>query len=120
MNRSRVTLFLSATLLAASVAPIQAQTSAEQDELVRLNQIQVIGSHNSYNKGFAPSEAKYLQQRNPKAYHDLEYSHASLTSQLDGGVRQLEIDIYADPKGGRFAHPQIVALTKQAGLPADP
>ncbi|HEX5284348.1 MAG TPA: phosphatidylinositol-specific phospholipase C1-like protein [Bryocella sp.] len=104
------------------VAPASgsAQTSAAQDKLVHLNQIQVIGSHNSYNLGFAPSEEKYARKLNPKAYEGLEYRHASLTAQLDGGVRQLEIDIVQDPKGGRFAHPRIVELTKQAGLPPDP
>lgn len=95
------------------------QVSA-QDKAVRLNQIQVIGTHNSYNLGFAPSEAKWLQTRNPKAYLALEYKHPPLAQQLDGGVRQLEIDIVSDPKGGRFAHPLIVGLVKQEGLPADP
>src|SRR5215472_15539378 len=97
-----------------------AQTTAAQDKLVHLNQIQVIGSHNSYNLGFAPSEEKYARARNPKEYESLEYHHASLTAQLDGGVRQLEIDIVQDPEGGRFAHPKIVELTKEAGLPPDP
>ena len=118
---SVIRFVLSAALLTGmSAQSLTGQTSAEQDRLIRLNQIQVVGSHNSYNKGFAPSEAKFLQHRNPGAFHDLEYSHASLTNQLDGGVRQLEIDIFADPEGGRFAHPQIVALTRKAGLPADP
>ena len=93
---------------------------AQQDTQIRLNQIQVIGSHNSYNQGFAPSEEKWMRAANPKAYASLEYRHKSLTHQLDGGVRQLEIDIFADPQGGRFAHPKIVELTKAAGLPPDP
>lgn len=97
-----------------------AQTTVAQDKLVHLNQIQVIGSHNSYNLGFAPSEEKFARSRNPKSYEGLEYHHASLTAQLNGGVRQLEIDIVQDPKGGRFAHPKIVELTRQAGLPPDP
>lgn len=97
-----------------------AQTTATQDKVVHLNQIQVIGSHNSYNLGFAPSEEKYARSKNPKSYEGLEYHHASLTAQLNGGVRQLEIDIVQDPKGGRFAHPKIVELTKEAGLPPDP
>ncbi len=96
------------------------QTMPTQDKVVHLNQIQVIGSHNSYNLGFAPSEEKYARGRNAKSYEGLEYHHASLTAQLSGGVRQLEIDIVQDPKGGRFAHPKIVELTKEAGLPADP
>lgn len=114
---------VSAALMAVSFAAarlVSAQTTAKQDKLVHLNQIQVIGSHNSYNLGFAPSEEKFARTQNPKAYESLEYHHASLKAQLDGGVRQLEIDIVQDPKGGRFAHPKIVDLTKQAGLPADP
>jgi len=97
-----------------------AQSTAAQDQMVHLNQIQVIGSHNSYNLGFAPSEEKYARMKNPKGYEGLEYHHATLTKQLDGGVRQLEIDIAQDPEGGRFAHPRIVELTKEAGLPPDP
>ena len=96
-----------------------AQNQKAQDNVVRLNQIQVIGTHNSYNMGFAPSEAKYFSEHYAKAYHGLEYHHQTLTQQLDAGVRQLELDIVQDPQGGRFAHPKIVELTKQAGLPAD-
>jgi hypothetical protein len=32
----------------------------------------------------------------------------------------VEIDIFADPDGGRFAHPSIVRKVAAAGLPADP
>ena len=116
MNRTVMTL----ALLIVSASGAQTQTTATQDKVVHLNQIQVIGSHNSYNLGFAPSEEKYARSQNPKSYEGLEYHHQSLTTQLSGGVRQLEIDIVQDPKGGRFAHPKIVELTKQAGLPPDP
>jgi len=67
---------------------------------VRINQIQIIGTHNSYHSGFAPSAAKLWQQKNPKVFAGLDYRHPSLTSQLDAGVRQIEIDIFADTKGG--------------------
>ncbi|MGI4756440.1 MAG: phosphatidylinositol-specific phospholipase C1-like protein [Janthinobacterium lividum] len=96
------------------------QQSAAQDNTVRLNQIQVIGTHNSYNNGFAPSEAKWLQAKNPKAFDSLEYSHKPLPAQFDSGVRQIEIDIASDPQGGRYAHPRIVELVQEANLPADP
>jgi hypothetical protein len=106
--------------LAFSTAGILAgQTNSNQDTQIHLNQIQVIGSHNSYNLGFAPSEEKFAYSQNPREYEALEYRHATLTAQLNGGVRQLEIDIVQDPHGGRFSHPKIVALTKQAGLPPD-
>jgi hypothetical protein len=35
-------------------------------------------------------------------------------------VRQIEIDIFADTKGGLYAHPYGETLIAQAGLPADP
>ncbi len=98
----------------------QTTTTAEQDRIMRINQIQVIGSHNSYHAGFAPSERKYMEAKSPKGLRGLDYHHAPLADQLSGGVRQIEIDIFADSKGGRFAHPAIVRQVAAAGLPADP
>src|SRR5215470_13993869 len=93
---------------------------SQNDNAVKLNEIQVIGTHNSYHAGLAPNEHKWLEQKNPKAMRALDYHHASLTEQLNGGVRQIELDVYADSKGGRFSHPAIETFVKQAGLPADP
>jgi hypothetical protein len=93
---------------------------AQQDDNVRINEIQVIGTHNSYHAGFAPSEAKLWQQKNPRLFRGLDYRHPSLTTQLNSGVRQIELDIYADTKGGLYAHPAGPGLVAQAGLPADP
>ncbi len=87
---------------------------------VKLNQIQVIGTHNSYHAGIAPSEAKLLQQKNAQAFDALDYQHPPLTQQLDAGVRQIELDVFADSKGGRYAHPAGPQMTAAAGLPADP
>lgn len=92
----------------------------QDDAQIRINQIQVIGTHNSYHAGFAPSAAKFWQQKNPKVFAGLDYSHPSLTAQLDGGVRQIEIDIFADPKGGLYSHPYGEKLIAEAGLPPDP
>jgi hypothetical protein len=87
---------------------------------VRLNQIQVIGSHNSYHIGLAPSETAWLTKLNPKSAASLDYQHPSLDVQFDHGVRQVEIDIYADVQGGRFAHPANLKMVADLGLPADP
>jgi hypothetical protein len=119
--RSAIQICAGVVLLATvQVAAAQEPTQASQDKIVHLNQIQVIGSHNSYHAGFAPSEHKYLEMKNPKALRGLDYRHAPLADQLTGGVRQVEIDIFADPMGGRFAHPKIVQSVAAAGLPADP
>jgi hypothetical protein len=111
---------LSACLLASGLAVAQATTTAEQDKHVHLNEIQVIGSHNSYHAGFAPSERKFLETASPKALRSLDYHHAPLGDQLSGGVRQIEIDVFADAKGGRYAHLAIADKVAKAGLPADP
>ena len=87
---------------------------------IRLNQIQVIGSHNSYHAGLAPSETAWLQKLNPKSAAGLDYRHPRLDVQLSNGVRQVEIDIYGDVEGGRYAHPANLKMIADAGLPADP
>jgi Phosphoinositide phospholipase C, Ca2+-dependent len=109
------------TMLAIGHAAMaQHTTQATQDKVVHVNQLQVIGSHNSYHAGFAPSERKHLEMKNPKALRSLDYHHAPLADQLLGGVRQIEIDVFSDAQGGRFAHPAIVREVAAAGLPTDP
>lgn len=89
------------------------------DETVHLNQIQVIGTHNSYRRDISPTTLKWLTKLSPQAAIALDYHHDTLTSQLDHGVRQLEIDIYADSKGGRYAHPKGPEWERKAGLTPD-
>ena len=94
--------------------------SAACDNEVRLNQIQVIGSHNSYHAGLGPHEMEFLRTRNPKAADALSYSHPALETQLDDGVRQIELDIYADAKGGLYSHPAWPKMMADAGIARDP
>jgi hypothetical protein len=109
------------TILVFPLCAVAQQTSAaQQDQYLHINQIQVIGGHNSYHTGLAPSERKLIEQQNPKAMRALDYAHPPLADQLSSGVRQLEIDVYADSKGGRYSHPAIVDKVAAAGLPPDP
>jgi hypothetical protein len=114
--------FVACAVVMSVVQTMSAQqtSQAAQDKVVHVNQIQVIGSHNSYHAGFAPSEREYLEMNRPKTLRGLDYHHAPLGDQLSGGVRQIEIDVFNDPKGGKFAHPAIVKIVAEAKLPADP
>ncbi len=56
----------------------QPTSQAAQDKMVHVNQIQIIGSHNSYHSGFAPSERKLLEMNHPKTLRGLDYRHAPL------------------------------------------
>lgn len=110
-----------ATLLFAlfgtmSVLPM----SAQKDDQLKINQIQVIGTHNSYHAGFAPSAAKLWEERNPQGFSGLDYRHVPLDQQFNAGVRQIELDVFADSKGGLYAHPAGEAMIAAAHLPPDP
>jgi hypothetical protein len=111
---------MAAVMTATQATFAQKMTQPEQDRIVKINQIQVIGSHNSYHSGFAPSERKYLEMKNPQELYSLDYKHAPLPDQLNAGVRQIEIDVFADAKGGRYSHLTIDDAVTKAGLPADP
>jgi hypothetical protein len=79
-------------------------TRAAVDAL-KMNALQTVGTHNSYKMAISPAEMANLRASNPKAADTLDYSHASLTEQLNDGARQLEIDFVYDPEGGRYASP---------------
>jgi hypothetical protein len=110
----------SASLLLVSTTCLLVSSAACQTTEVKLNQFQVIGTHNSYHAGIAPSESKVWQAKYANAYKGLDYQHPPLPQQLDAGVRQIELDVYADTKGGRYAHPSGPSMAAAAGLPADP
>lgn len=66
------------------------------DDLLRMNHIQMVGTHNSYH--IAPDLPP--EQRLP----ELDYTHAPLAEQLgEQGVRQFELDIFYDRIEERFA-----------------
>ena len=76
----------------------------------RMNEVQVIGTHNSYKRELAGAELAAQQGIDPGAAN-LAYSHAPIRQQFDGqGVRGLELDLFPDPEGGTYAHPLVRRL----------
>src|SRR5690242_16971479 len=110
----RPMLFAAALLLG-----VQAHGATDPDAQVRINQIQIIGSHNSYHAGLLPGMRAFLAKKRPEDLRGLDYAHQPLEKQFDGGVRQIELDIFADSKGGRYADPAGPALERAAGVPVD-
>jgi hypothetical protein len=106
-------------MLVAALAGAAARADNPDDHL-RLNQIQVVGTHNSYHAGIAPSDSQLWLHNKPEIYQTLDYRHASLTRQLESGVRQIELDVFSDEKGGLFAHPLGPKMVADSGLPPDP
>jgi hypothetical protein len=87
-----------------------------------INQYQWIGSHNSYKEYIDPNLIKMMEKVDTsKAFLGLEYHHVALSAQLSLGLRALEIDVYADAKGGKYAHPNgLVWAGKSPARPYDP
>lgn len=88
---------------------------------VRLNEIQVIGTHNSYHLRGHESLLTLIAAMNPKARQELDYGHKPLPEQLSRlGIRQIELDCHADPVGGLYAKPLGVERAARAVLPPVP
>jgi hypothetical protein len=104
----RKLLFLVAAVAAAQMRP----------EEIRINQVQVLASHNSYKQAIDPSLRTILRETMGDRLKGLEYSHLPFADQLDRGLRGLEIDVVHDPEGGRYAAPAGLSWVKQRGLPA--
>lgn len=92
---------------------------------LRINEIQVIGSHNSYRLktdsaiyNFAQSLGGLLPgDLNPDGW---DYEHLPLPEQFsDYGIRQIELDIYYDPTGGTYSNRmgnQLVSQPTASGI----
>ncbi|KAG5973787.1 hypothetical protein E4U55_000283 [Claviceps digitariae] len=88
-------------------------------DAIRMNQIQVIGSHNSYHVEASDAEKKFMEQLSPDV-RDLFYGHDKLDVQLkEQHVRSLELDLLPDPQGGLYAKPLIRQLANLP-FPTDP
>lgn len=107
MNKIPICLYL-LVLLACTITRTQE---------VRLNHIQVIGSHNSYKIGIEKSLMDLLIAEDPNAI-GLDYGHLTLADQLDLGIRGLELDVLYDPEGGAFTQPKGLDILDSLGLPA--
>ncbi len=137
---SRVSIFFSLTIC---IACGEASTKEKNDiDSLKINQIQVLGTHNSYAQpvdsnvlAFAdPIFDKMMEEmssRMPaekmevyKEYHPntvkisegLKYDHPPFDVQLDSGLRSLEIDVYYDPTGNRFTDPAMYRALREKGI----
>ena len=94
--------------------------TASADDL-RLHQVQLIGTHNSYHIEPSAGLKALIRTAGDSLLQSIEYSHRPLPEQLTRlHVRQLELDIYADPDGGLFAKPLGRALALAAGTDPGP
>jgi hypothetical protein len=143
MSRSPGPLAVLLALLTAS-SPVAA-FAVEAPQLspdLKLNQIQVLGTHNSYamsvdkrllalvdpllgrvtsqlSTRLPPKERALFREEHPNdvtASDGLSYQHPDLVTQLNEGVRSLELDVNPDPAGGVFADPAGYRVLRAEGV----
>lgn len=120
----------------AVLAGLSAVAGGTPDALaapLRLNELQYIGTHNSYH--VAPDAAVFEVMRRTNYRESefwtaarlapaLSYTHAPIAEQLELGLRVFEFDLHDDPDGVRFVAPGFLrALTPEARralAPVDP
>ncbi|MFI4883157.1 MAG: Ca2+-dependent phosphoinositide-specific phospholipase C, partial [Phycisphaerales bacterium JB064] len=104
-------------LLAALASPAAKPVDHAELGSLRLNQIQVIGTHNSYKAAIQP-ELLEIMLAHDEGSKSLDYAHKPIDEQLDLGLRNLELDVYHDPEGGHYRRPLGLLVLK--GVGADP
>lgn len=91
------------------------------DDVLRMSDVQAVGTHNSFH--LRPPEPLFaeIEKRLPPAAEAWDYSNRPLQEQFeDLGIRQIELDVYADPDGGLFANRagwKAVNMDPASGLP---
>ncbi len=124
MDRRRRTVLPALALVVALTAaachtPRPGGPGAGHGPPVRLNEVQVLASHNSYHVEPEPTLFSALLGFLGAEAEGFEYTHRPLAEQFDAGVRAIELDVFADdPAGGRYAHPVLGPLLGLA--PVDP
>lgn len=142
-------LLLVLTAVAALGTTAAAVEAPDLSPDLKINEIQVLGTHNSYHAAVDPHILKMLDGRLPSMgkivsslpeaarrqflidhpndvtfSQALDYSHPTLTQQLNLGVRGLEIDVNPDPDGGAYSDPAAYRILRAQGvtdlLPFDP
>ncbi|HEY5406143.1 MAG TPA: phosphatidylinositol-specific phospholipase C1-like protein [Ginsengibacter sp.] len=122
-NKNRKILFTHFILFASFIINslfTYGQSKTDEFSKLQLNQLQIIGSHNSYKPGIEKPLWDMIYKRDSSGAKSLQYGHIALTDQLDMGLRNLELDVVYDPHGGRYENPLGLKLIKDAGGTPDP
>jgi hypothetical protein len=106
--------FTIATLFVMTVV-----THADEDP--PMNRVQFIGTHNSYHIAPSPKIQSLIESFAKGEGDAINVTQRPLTEQLGKlGLRQLELDLFADPKGGLYSDPLGARLVAEVDKNPDP
>ena len=115
----RTALFVMAIVVCQLAMPLlgiaqEANGQSNDDRNLRLNEIQLVGTHNSYHIRPDAVARKVIASTVAREADAIEYSHRPLIEQLDAlSMRHFELDLYLDPDGTLYHSPSMWKLAKQ-------
>lgn len=125
-QRKRLRIITQATFLAilASVSGCSDSSNDKpsvNNEPVLMNQLQYLGTHNSYHIQALDDLFQVLLAFIPDIAPTLEYTHVPLTEQFETlGIRQIELNVFYDPEGGLYSEHKARTLFNEdpaSGIP---
>jgi hypothetical protein len=131
MNVNKIIITVISFLVLGARMSVAQQSELPKLDQLKINQIQVLGTHNSYARPvdtrlaayadpifakmmakmttiFPPDKLAAYKEFHPNSVtmsEGLKYDHPPFDVQLDSGIRSLEMDVYYDPTGNRFNKP---------------
>lgn len=107
-RRAALVAVLTAATLVGTTGATPAPAAPPGPDDLRINEIQVVGSHNSYHLAASAEETAVRRGFIGEADDLMQYSHAPLGEQLaEQKVRQIELDIFRDTEGGLYSEPLL-------------
>jgi Phosphoinositide phospholipase C, Ca2+-dependent len=100
-------------LAAIFLAPAFAAPAAPVSSGLKLNQIQIVGTAESYKLAPSPEMLSLIRMGGKKDAQALDFSQPPLAAQLDAGARALSFDIVYDPQGGLFKNPAGASMADE-------
>lgn len=95
---------LAMMILVSACSDSSDHSKADTAEYVPMNQLQYLGTHNSYHIQPLDDAFEVLLAFIPDVAPTLQYTHVALTQQFQTqGIRQIELDVFHDPEGGLYS-----------------
>jgi hypothetical protein len=112
----------------ASLLIAGAERDPVPEDMLRLDEVQIIGTHNSYHQRPDAILLEYLRTSGfseggywtgARLARAIDYGREPLDQQLDRGIRALELDVHDDPEGTLFQHPPLLDTLARNGKSPD-
>ncbi len=112
-RRRFIAAALAGTVSGLAALMIPSALAAPAAPGLKLNQIQLVGTAESYKLAPAAEMLSLIRMGGKKDAQALDFSQPPIAAQLDAGARALSFDIVYDPEGGLFRNPAGASMADE-------